>query len=683
MATTTPQQNLQQIAGLARSGRLDEAAVMAATVFAAHGDDPVLAALAGAVETHRGRFDRAVPYLKVAHKHRPQDLTIRTNLAEALFHTGHAAEALTLCDDASAAAGPNLRLARLGAHLAQEAEEFERSVRLYRIVLAKFPDDWTLWNNLGNALSSLEQHGEAAKALERALKLAPDAAPIRVNLGNALLEAERFEEGEKVLKAAAEADPGDVEPVLALATFYRRAGAEDRSYEMLAEATRRAPGDAGVLSDYGQEANKRNDYAVAESAFEAALAIDPGLWPSLVGLAALYERTNREGELDSLRERAEAAGGDAATLSFIDALRFKRAGQIEEAFTALEAAGDAVVANRKHQLRGILLDRMGHHDEAFAEFAEMNRCHLEEPSGPPARAKIYRDMVERDMETLTPEWVSRWTTPPEQPRPAPVVLLGFPRSGTTLLDTMLMAAPGTLILEEEPFIADIERELGGIEALPGLDAAAIGDARARYFEKVAALGELRPDTLVVDKHPLHLNKIPVIRRLFPDAKFILALRHPCDVLLSCYITNFRTNHAMSNFLELDTAAWLYDRSFAYWTKACDVFGLDVRTVVYERLVADQSRELAPLFDWLELPWQSADFDHREAARARGVVRTASYSQVTEPIYTRAAGRWHHYERHLEPVFDLLRPWVERFGYSLEDDRVPQWSVPYERPDKPA
>ena len=675
MATTPPQQHLQQIALLARSGRLDEAAVMAASAFAVHGNDPVLGALAGAVETHRGRFDRAVPYLQVAHRHRPQDLTVRTNLAEALFHVGQTAEALALCDDASAAAGPNMRLARLGAHLAQEAEEFERAVRLYRMVLAKFPDDWALWNNLGNALSSLEEHDEAAKALERALKLAPDAAPIRVNLGNALLEAERFEEGEKVLKDAAEADTGDVEPVIALATFYRRAGAEDLSYQMLAEAARRAPKDAGILSDYGQEASKRNDYGAAEPAFEAALAIEPALWPALVGLAALYERTNREAELDPLRTRAEAAGGDPATLSFIDALRFKRADRIEEAFAALEAAGDVVVASRKHQLRGILLDRMGRHDEAFAEFTAMNQSHLDEPADPPARAKVYREMVESGIEALTPAWVSGWTEAPVPERAAPVILLGFPRSGTTLLDTMLMSAPGTLVLEEEHFIGDIENELGGIEALPGLGPEVITRARARYFEKVARLGELGPDTLVVDKHPLHLNKIPVIRRLFPNAKFILALRHPCDVLLSCYITNFRTNHAMSNFLELETAARLYDMSFSYWTKAREIFDLPVRTVVYERLVTDQARELAPLFEWLGLPWQGEGFDHRGTARARGIVRTASYSQVTEPIYTRAAGRWHRYQNHLEPVFSLLRPWAERFGYSLEDDRVPPWGEP--------
>lgn len=675
MASAASQQQLGQIAALARAGRLDEAAVLAASSFAANRNDPVLAALAGAVESYRGRFDRAVDYLQVAHEDRPQDATVRANLAEAYFQTGRSAAALALCGDDFVEASPGMRLARLAAHIEQEDGNYERAVRLYQLVLTAFPQDWSVWNNLGNALAGLARHDESADALAKALQFAPDAAPIRINLGNALIEAGRYEEGERTLLDAAKADPADVEPVLALATFYRRAGAEDQSFEMLAEATRRAPGDAGIWSDYGQEASKRTDYDEAERAFEAALAIEPALWPSVVGLAALYERTNREGELDALRARAEASGGDPATLFFIDALRFKRADRVEDAFAALEAAGEVVIANRRHQLRGILLDRMGRHGDAFSEFTQMNLRHLAEPSNPAARATAYREMVEVGRATLTAQWTAGWTAPPPQERNGPVILLGFPRSGTTLLDTMLMSAPGTLVLEEEPFIADLERELGGVAALPQLSGNAIADARSRYFERVAAHGEVGPDTLIVDKHPLHLNKVPVIRRLFPDAKFILALRHPCDVLLSCFITNFRTNHAMSNFLDLGTAAELYDLSFSYWTKARKVFDLPVHTVVYERLVTDQARELMPLFDWLRLPWHGEDFDHRETARARGVVRTASYAQVTEPIYTRAAGRWHRYERHLEPIFDRVRPWVERFGYSLEDDRVPAWGEP--------
>ncbi|MFK4871342.1 sulfotransferase [Novosphingobium sp. ZW T3_23] len=671
-SSATPSDELRRIAGLARMGRLDEASSAVAEAVAVDPEDPVLAALGGAVEVHRGSFAEAAVYLERAHALRPQDLVVRTNLAESYFHTGRAEQALALCDKASAMAEPSLKLARLGAHLAQEAGDVELASSLYRHVLAQQPDDWSVLNNLGNLLSEAGRRAEGVELLQRAMTLMPDSPPIRVNLGTALLKAARVEEGERILREAARDYPDDHVPMRTLATFYGENGMDDRQYEAIAEAARRAPENAGLQSDYGQEAARRNDYDIAESRFEAALAIEPALGPSFVGLAAVYERSNREAELEPLRERAMANGADAASIAYVDALRFKRADAFEEAFDALERAGEVVLDNRCHQLRGIMLDRMARYDEAFGEFAEMNASHLKEPSRPGERAERFRADLARDKALVTPQWLAGWTGSPPEDRAAPVILLGFPRSGTTLLDTMLMTAPNTLVLEEEPFVGEIEAELGGVKALSDLDAKALLAARARYFEKVSKHGGLASGTMVIDKHPLHLNKVPVIRRLFPEAKFVLALRHPCDVVLSCFITNFRPNNAMSNFLDLETAARFYDLTFSYWEQAREVFDLPVRTVVYERLVADQSRELAPLFDWLGLPWNGSAFDHREAARARGVVRTASYAQVTEAVYTRSAGRWRRYEKHLEPVLEILRPWVDRFGYSLDDDRVPAW-----------
>jgi len=87
-------------------------------------------------------------------------------------------------------------------------------------------------------------------------------------------------------------------------------------------------------------------------------------------------------------------------------------------------------------------------------------------------------------------------------------------------------------------------------------------------------------------------------------------------------------------------------------------------VVYERLVEDVAAEVRPLFDFLGLDWHEAALDHRRTALARGLITTASYSQVTEPIYQRAAGRWERYRTHLEPILPALEPWVRKFGYTL-------------------
>lgn len=654
---------LQQIAATARAGKLDAAAMMVEQARIAGQMDPRLSALGGAIEFHRGQFARALPYLLDAQSHHPSDMTIRANLAEAHYRIGENEAALALCDTEHVLKDGSLRLARLGGHMAQEADDFDRAIFCYRIVAKAQPDDWSIWNNLGNALSASGNAQEAAVVLEHSVKLAPDSAPIRLNLGNTLIQAGRADDAERVLRDAAETFPDDPNPLLSLFNMYHGMGQEDASYEAIREAARRAPTSAPIQSDFGQEAARRNDYAIAEPAFEAALVIQPDLGPAYVGLAAVYERMNRDPELDPLFERATKAGVDTQSIAFIEALRHKRRDNIDAAFAALEQAGDVVVAGRKHHLRGIMLDRLGRHEEAFAAFTAMNEHWIADPSHPVERALIYRNTARQAMETLTPEWIESWSNDTEpSPWPTPIFLLGFPRSGTTLLDTILMGDPKIRVMEEEGFIVEIEESLGGILSLPSLTVAQLAEARAAYFAKVKAREGALDGVQIVDKHPMHLNKVAVIRRLFPDAKFVLALRHPADVVLSCFLTNFRINNAMANFLRLEDAAELYDLSFAHWEKARALFDLPVGTVVYERLVEDKDRELRPLFDWLGLQWPGEQFDHRDAARARGTVATASYAQVTEPIYTRASGRWTKYRTQLEPVLPLLESWIKHHKY---------------------
>lgn len=658
---------LQQIAAMARAGRLDAAALMVEQERVDGKMDPILAALGGAIEFHRGRFTRALPYLTEAQGYHPADMTVRANLAEAYFRCGDSAAALALCDEPNVARDASLRLARLGGHLAQEAEDFERAISFYRRVAKEQSDDWSIWNNLGNALSASGEHEAAAEALRRAFKLAPDSAPIMLNLGNTLFQAGQIDEAEQLFKSASARFPEDPHPHMSLFTLYRDIGREDEAYDAVREAARRAPDSAPIQSDFGQEAARRNDYAVAEPAFEAALKIDPALGPAFVGLASVFERMNRESELDPLYDRALAVGLDIESMAYIEALRHKRSGDIEAAFEALGRSGDVVVAGRKHHLRGTMLDRMGRHEEAFAEFTAMNEHWIEDPSQPVERARTYRQRVTQAMATLSSEWIESWSPNPDadfnpSPEPTPIFLLGFPRSGTTLLDTMLMADPNVRVLEEEAFIGEIEVSLGGLAALPSLSPTQLTEARARYFAKVEArVGPLN-GVRIVDKHPMHLNSVSVIRRLFPDAKFVLALRHPCDVVLSCFLTNFRINNAMANFLRLEDAAALYDLSFKHWEKARALFDLPVGTIVYERLVEDKDRELRPLFDWLGLQWPGEQFDHRDAARRRGTVATASYAQVTEPIYTRASGRWTRYRSQLDAVLPVLKRWITHLGY---------------------
>jgi hypothetical protein len=121
---------------------------------------------------------------------------------------------------------------------------------------------------------------------------------------------------------------------------------------------------------------------------------------------------------------------------------------------------------------------------------------------------------------------------------------------------------------------------------------------------------------------------------------------------------------MANFLDLDTSAELYDLSFSYFEKASELLKPAVHKVVYENVVADRDKELRPLLDFLGLEWDDRVLDHQSTARNRGHIKTASYAQVVEPIYSRSAGRWENYRKYLDPIIPVLEPWIVRFGYGL-------------------
>lgn len=445
-----------------------------------------------------------------------------------------------------------------------------------------------------------------------------------------------------------------------LKTQYR----DEEALEAIEEAVRRAPGDVELALGLASHRLTRGRHAAAEEAYRRVLTIDPGNTLAYLGVATVLDQTNRTEELAALVKEAEEANVAAAGLSFVKAFDHRRAKRYVEGLEALSHVPDELETARRQQLLGQLLEGAGEHDEAFAAFERMNAITREDPSEPEERAVAFRELVRRQRDSVTPEWASSWRAAEIDERPSPAFLVGFPRSGTTLLDTILMSHPSTEVLEEEPTLMRATEALGGFEAIADASAEQIRKARDAYFETARTLTPLDPGKLLIDKNPLAMNSIPVIRRLFPDAKIILALRHPCDVVLSCYVTNFKPNNAMVNFLWLDITAEVYDLSFGYLEKAREVLKPTVHTIVYENLVADSDRELRPLFDFLGLEWDERVLDHQSTARSRGHIKTASYAQVVEPIYKRSAGRWLNYRKHLEPIIPTLQPWIEKFGYSL-------------------
>jgi hypothetical protein len=256
---------------------------------------------------------------------------------------------------------------------------------------------------------------------------------------------------------------------------------------------------------------------------------------------------------------------------------------------------------------------------------------------------------------------------------SPVFIVGFPRSGTTLLEQVLDAHPLLRSMDEQPFLLRavtrvIDRGADYPNGLGGLAPNHLDEIRARYWDDVQSRVSVGPGIRLVDKNPMNLVLLPLIKRLFPNAPIVLAVRHPCDTVLSCFFQHFRSDLALVNY-DLSVLARSYARAFGFWHSQSAVLRPTVHELKYERLATDLATEVARLCTFLGLTRHEAMLAPAEHARGKGFISTPSYAQVLEPVTSRSIGRWKNYRRHFNgEVLAPLIPWIRRWGYSLGSNR---------------
>ena len=224
----------------------------------------------------------------------------------------------------------------------------------------------------------------------------------------------------------------------------------------------------------------------------------------------------------------------------------------------------------------------------------------------------------------------------------PTFLIGFPRSGTTLLDTILRTHSKINVIEEKAMLLKAQLHLGNklsIVDIENLTNGELANAKEIYFKELEKFVSTKSGGCVIDKLPLNIIDVPIIHKLFPTAKFILALRHPLDSILSCWMQLFRLNPAMANMVELDRIVDFYGEAMTVLELSEKRYSLNVHRIRYEDLVLDMKLEVSNLLMFLELGWENELEDYQETALKRGIISTPSYSQVIEPIYKTASYRW--------------------------------------------
>jgi hypothetical protein len=275
--------------------------------------------------------------------------------------------------------------------------------------------------------------------------------------------------------------------------------------------------------------------------------------------------------------------------------------------------------------------------------------------------------------SATAEVLKQWFDAAGQLQPARRLALlgGHPRSGTTLLEQVLDAHPDivsaeeTEIFKQDAYIPLMRGHPDDIAMFAGLAAAtpdALQQARQNYFRSTELLlGQPLAGRFLIDKNPTYTQIVPALVRIFPETKFLIALRDPRDVVMSCFMQNFQLNQVGAACLTLAGAVEEYAALMNNWQTVKARMANPWLEVRYEDMVEDLESVARKSLDFLGVSWDPKVLGFDEHARKK-MVRSPTYADVTQPVYKRAKGRWRNYQKYLEPHLEKLEPFVKAFGY---------------------
>lgn len=496
---------------------------------------------------------------------------------------------------------------------------------LARQVLLRNPGNSAALQILGVVALDAGDFASARRHLEASNAAKPNAATLNM-IGVAASGA-----GDLPAARAAFARSGE----LGLVEGWRNLAVSEKGEAQVAayqKALALAPNDAASHAGLAQALEVRHDVARAKEHAHQALRLEPANALARLVLARVLIRAK------------DFAGAEAAASPILQLPKAAAETRIQ----ALGLIGDS--RDRRDDARG-----------AFEAFTIANQMTLQaHRAWLDASERLYHpDSVRRMGDVVAKADVSAWAAPTDGR--SPVFLIGFPRSGTTLLDQILSSHARIVCLEESEHFGEALSEVLADPARAFLPETFTADEIERMREGYWRRVDAPADAVVVDKFPLNIVVLPLIRRVFPNAKIIVAMRDPRDVVLSCYQQRFVINAAMVQFLELSRAGAYYDLVMSLMDRCRERLDLNLHQVRYEDVVGDLETAARELCKFLDVGFELRMLNFNETALRRNIA-TPSARQVIQPLYNRSIGRWRRYEAELAPVLQVLAPWARRFGY---------------------
>jgi tetratricopeptide (TPR) repeat protein len=577
-----------------------------------------------------GQAEEAVVFLQKAAQAVPHRSATRFALGRALAEAGHGAESDNAMQQAIKLNPQKAAMAK--AEEAQMEGRIEDAEKILREILSKDAENPKALRMLGNIALELNRHKAARRMLTKAVELQPGFAPGWNDLANLHMKTDHYDEAIDAVGRAIELDPKLAFAYVTRANILTRAQRHEESLVAYREALEINSVNVGALSGMGHVLKTIGRQEEAIETYRKCIQAHPHFGEAYWSLANLKTFEFDENEVQVMEKMiGEKELPDEPKVNFYLSLgkHYENEGDFDKAFEHYRCGNDL---RRGHEIYDPVHTQVVHNRiiEVF------NRDFLQEREG--------------------------WG----DPDPSPILIVGLPRSGSTLIEQILSShsmVEGTAELPDlSRVIVDLnsmsERRVEYPEAAKNLNAEQAAGLGRKYLETTQRYRSGKP--FFIDKMPNNFPSVGLLQLILPNAKVINARRHPLDSCLGSYKQLFFKGQSFTyDQFELGHYYLEYQRIMDHWHKVLPGKVLDVQ---YEQMVDDQEAQTRRILEHCDLPWEDQCLRFYETDRA---INTASSEQVRQPIYTKAVHFWRNYEHHLGELIETLEPLLRELP---EEDR---------------
>ncbi len=540
---------------------------------------------------------------------------------------------------------------------------------LIKVIKLK-PDFLMAYQNLFNVYCINNNRKKAENVLYDCLKIAPNNPLVLSNLGRFLLDKGNFDEAKKYINKAIDLKPDFWIAYNNLATLEASEGNLIEAEKNFHKVIKINPNFVEAYVNLGEIKNDLHKVKEAEELFLKSVKIKEDFINGYSSLFRFYEKTNN---LIKLKEQLNLQNGNneiknellmyEARVLFREKKFFKAKELIDKVSLDWVQRTDANTRLNFWSFKAFIEEKLENFNNAYEAFlksqlnSKYERCNKE----------LFRNYIIDYEKNLNNQDFFHKKDSYFKEKKNVYFLIGFPRSGTTLLDTILRSHPDIDVIEEKPIINSLERIIKTqlkykLSEIHKLTEPEVEKLREYYLKSISKLTDKKNSRIIIDKFPFQTVSLPLINFIFPEAKIIFAHRHPYDTVLSCFQQCFEPNNAMANLRSLRESSEIYDLSMKAWVKYKENLNLNFTMSKYESLIDNFEVQTMKIMDFLEIEWNQNIKNYRETALNRIKINTPSSSQVVQPLYKSSIAKWLNYKPYFDDCHVFLENWVKYFNY---------------------